>query len=85
MCTFSWVYEINGRKVKLICAVKVKEEKDKLIFNIPGKRIKPAVKYSIFMSPILSVLKKEKKVEIRVDDELVSEVSEDQKSFILDM
>lgn len=85
MCTFSWVYEINGRKVKLICAVKVKEEKDKLIFNIPGKRIKPAVKYSIFISPILSILKKEKPVEIRIDGELITDVSEDNKSFVLDM
>ncbi len=85
MCTFSWVYEINGRKVKLICAVKVKEEKDKLIFNISGKRIKPAVKYSIFISPILNTLKKGKPVEIRIDGEVITDISEDKKSFVLDI
>ena len=63
----------------------MKEEKDKLIFNIPGKRIKPAVKYRIFISPILAALKKQKPVEIRVDDELITDISEDKKSFFLDM
>lgn len=85
MCTFTWVYEINGRKVKLICAVKVKEEKDRIIFNISGKRIKPAVKYSLFISPILKAIKSTKPIEIRVDGEAVSELSEDGKSFIMDM
>lgn len=85
MCTFTWVYEINGRKVKLICAAKVKEEKDRIIFNISGKRIKPAVKYSLFISPILKAIKSTKPIEIRVDGEAVSELSEDGKSFIMDM
>jgi hypothetical protein len=85
MCTFTWVYEINGRKVKLICAAKVKEEKDRIIFNISGKRIKPAVKYSLFISPILKAIKSTKTIEIRVDGEAVSELSEDGKSFIMDM
>ncbi len=85
MCTFTWVYEINGRKVKLICAAKVKEEKDRIIFNISGKRIKPAVKYSLFISPILKAIKSTKPIEIRVDGEVVSELSEDGKSFIMDM
>lgn len=85
MCTFTWVYEINGRKVKLICATKVKEEKDRIIFNISGKRIKPAVKYSLFISPILKAIKSTKPIEIRVDGEVVSELSEDGKSFIMDM